>query len=232
MARGRAGAAAARAGRFTPNSQVIRVLAGGPLRSGYRPGEITFSLGAVLPNLRYMPAHLIEAMPMLVLGLAGLGWIIGRWARRRRAGGERAAGARRDLAVGLALAASWFGVWGLYAAYTWTTAPFASTLQVARFYVPALGAIALLGAWFLVQAGAWLTAGAPRRARVALAPAALVVVVLFGLGGWSFTTMRDFSLGGVRVVYGGPPGQSPPVGPVPAAGLGLRESPGGTGEHS
>lgn len=43
---------------------------GGPLRSGYRPGEITFSLGALGPNLRYMPAHLIRAMPMLVLGLA------------------------------------------------------------------------------------------------------------------------------------------------------------------
>ena len=28
---------------------------GGPLMSGYRPGEITFSLSAVLPNLRYMP---------------------------------------------------------------------------------------------------------------------------------------------------------------------------------
>jgi hypothetical protein len=27
---------------------------GGPLTSGYRPGEITFSPGAVLPNLRYM----------------------------------------------------------------------------------------------------------------------------------------------------------------------------------
>jgi hypothetical protein len=45
---------------------------GGPLRSGYRPGEITFSLSALGPNLRYMPAHLIQAMPMLVLGLAGL----------------------------------------------------------------------------------------------------------------------------------------------------------------
>jgi hypothetical protein len=32
---------------------------GGPLRSGYQPGEITFSLSALGPNLRYMPAHLI-----------------------------------------------------------------------------------------------------------------------------------------------------------------------------
>ncbi len=155
---------------------------GGPLTSGYRPGEITFSLGAVLPNLRYMPAHLIEAMPMLVLGLAGLGWITGRWAWLRRAGGSPAARARRDLGVGLALAASWFGVWGLYATYTSTSGPGGSTLQVVRFYLPALGAIALLCAWFLVQLGTWLTARAPRRAPVALTSAALVVVVLFGLG--------------------------------------------------
>jgi hypothetical protein len=185
---------------------------GGPLTSGYRPGEITFSLGAVLPNLRYMPAHLIEAMPMLVLGLAGLAGIVSRWARLRRPGGERATRARRDLAVGLALAPSWFGVWGWYAAYTWTAAPGASTLQVVRFYVPALGAIALLGAWFLVRSVAWLAARAPRRALVALASAALAAVVLFGLGAWSFTAMRDFPIGGVRVVYGGPPGQPPPGG--------------------
>jgi hypothetical protein len=75
---------------------------GGPLKSGYRPGEITFSLSAVLPNLRYMPSHLIEAMPMLLSGLAGLGWIAARWARLRRADGEPAARARRDLAVALA----------------------------------------------------------------------------------------------------------------------------------
>jgi hypothetical protein len=45
---------------------------GGPLQSGYQPGEITFSLSALGPNLRYMPARLIQAMPVLVLGLAGL----------------------------------------------------------------------------------------------------------------------------------------------------------------
>ena len=73
---------------------------GGPLRSGYRPGEISFSLAAVLPNLRYMPAHLIQAMPMLVLGLAALAWIAARWVRRRGADDERAGHARRDLAVG------------------------------------------------------------------------------------------------------------------------------------
>jgi hypothetical protein len=197
---------------------------GGPLQSGYRPGEITFSLSAVLPNLQYMPAHLIEAIPMLVLGLAGLGWIAGRWARLRRAGGEQAARARRDLAVGLALAASWFTVWGVYATYTWTAHPGGGTLQVVRFYVPALGAIALLGAWFLVQLGTWLTARAPRRATAAVTSAVLVAA-LFGLGAWSFTAMRDFSLGGVKVMQGGPPGAPVPIGPGPAR-PGTRTAPG------
>jgi len=177
---------------------------GGPLKSGYQPGEITFNLSAVAPNLRSMPAHLIEAMPMLVLGLAGLGWIAARWARLRRASGEDATHARTDLAVGLALTASWFSVWGLYAAYTWT-AHGGSTLQVVRFYVPALGAIALLGTWFLVRLGtllATVSATRARRAPLALTSAALVVV-LFALGAWSFSAMRDFTIGGAKVVPGG-----------------------------
>jgi hypothetical protein len=71
---------------------------GGPLTSGYRPGEITFSPGAVLPSLRYMPAHLIQAMPMLVPGLAALAWIAVRRVRLRRADKERAAPTRRMMA--------------------------------------------------------------------------------------------------------------------------------------
>ena len=156
---------------------------GGPLASGYRPGEITFSPGAVLPNLRYLPAHLIQAMPMVVLGLAGLAWIGGRWARLRHADGERGRAARRDLAVGLALAASWISGWALYATYTWTASPGLSTLQVTRFYVPALGAISLLGAWPVVRAA--------RRAPLGTVAAAAVVVAMFGLGLWSFTNMLN-----------------------------------------
>ena len=168
---------------------------GGPFSSGYRPGEITFSLGAVLPNLRYMPAHLIQAMPMLVLGLAALVWIAGRRVRLRSADEERAAPVRRDLAVGLALAASWFSVWGLYAAYTWTAVPFISTLQSARFYVPAIGAISLLGSWLVTRL--------PRRASVAAVISAAVAAAMFGLGAWSFTVMRESPIGGIHKA---PPG--------------------------
>jgi hypothetical protein len=180
---------------------------GGVLQSGYRPGEIQFSLSAIAPNFRYMPAHLIQAMPMLVLGLAAVVWIIWRRIRLRRTPGEPAvAGSdlvtagrepsvvRRDFAVGLALAASWFGIWGLYSAYTWTAQPGGSSLQVVRFYLPAIGAIALLGAWLLVRV--------PPRTWLAGATSAAVVVALFGLGIWSYNDMRVSPFGGA-VAKGG-----------------------------
>jgi hypothetical protein len=154
---------------------------GGPLTTGYQPGEVTFGLGAVGPNLRIMPAHLLQAMPMLVLGLIALAWIIVRSLVLRHADGHAGAIARRDLYVGLALATSWLAIWALYSAYTWTTDPTSVTVQVVRFYVPALGAIALLGAWLVtrIPGPAW---------RAGLISAA-VVAALFGLGVWEFHAM-------------------------------------------
>jgi hypothetical protein len=154
---------------------------GGPLTTGYQPGEVTFGLGAIGPNLRIMPAHLMQAMPMLVLGLIALAWIIVRWLVLRRAGGEAGAVARRDLWVGLAVAASWFAIWGLYSAYAWTTDPTSVTVQVVRFYVPATGAISLLGAWLVTRI--------PGRAWLAGLTSAATVTALFGLGVWSFYAM-------------------------------------------
>jgi hypothetical protein len=154
---------------------------GGPLTTGYQPGEVTFGLGAIGPNLRLVPAHLLRAMPMLVFGLAALAWIILRWLVSRRVAGGDAAVARRDLWVGLALAASWFSVWGLYSAYTWTTDPASVTVQVVRFYVPALGAIALLGAWLVTRI--------PGRTRWTGLTSAAVIAAMFGVGVWSFYAM-------------------------------------------
>jgi len=153
---------------------------GGPLRSGYRPGEITFSLSALGPNLRYMPAHLIQAMPMLVLG------------------------------------------WGLYATYTWTAAAGLSTLQAARFYVPALGAISLLGAWLLVRV--------PRRPPLVAVTTLAVVAALFGLGGWAFQDMYQHPFGSELVVVQGPGGtvELKPGPGVTVGGRG-RVAPGGSG---
>jgi hypothetical protein len=154
---------------------------GGPLTTGYQPGEVTFTLGAIGPNLRLMPPHLMQAMPMLVLGLIALAWIILRWLVLRRLSGQAGAVARRDLAVGLALAASWFAIWGLYSAYTWTTDPTSVTVQVVRFYVPAIGAIALLGAWLVTRI--------PGRAWRPGLTSAAVITAMFGLGVWSFYDM-------------------------------------------
>jgi hypothetical protein len=154
---------------------------GGPLTTGYQPGEVKFALGAIGPNLRLMPPHLMQAMPMLVLGLIALAWIILRWLVLRRADGEAGAVARRDLWVGLSVAASWFAIWGLYSAYTWTTDPTSVTVQVVRFYVPAIGAIALLGAWLVTRI--------PGRAWRAGLISAAVIAALFGVGVWSFYAM-------------------------------------------
>jgi hypothetical protein len=155
---------------------------GGPLKTGYQPGEITFGLGAVGPNLRVMPRHLIEAMPMLVLGLIALAWIIVQRVMLRGSSDQRRAAARRDLLIGLALAGSWFAIWALYSAYTWTTDPTNVTVQDVRFYLPAIGAISLLGAWLVTRV--------PGRAWRAGLTAA-VVAVMFGIGVLTFHTMYE-----------------------------------------
>jgi hypothetical protein len=154
---------------------------GGPLTTGYRPGEVTFAAAAIGPNLRIMPAHLIRAMPMLLLGLIALAWIVARWLMLRRAGGAVGRTVHRDLCVALGLAASWLAIWGLYSAYTWTTDPTSVTVQVVRFYLPATGAISLLAAWLVTRI--------PGRAWLAGLTSTIVVAGLFGLGVWAFHAM-------------------------------------------
>ena len=138
-----------------------------------------------------MPAHLLQAMPMLVLGLLALASIAAQWAGRRRIGREQPAreqarAASRDLGVGLALAASWFSVWGLYAAYTWTAMPGGSSEQTVRFYLPAIGAISLLAAWLLSRL--------PLRRPLATVATVATVAAMFGLGISSYTSMRTWRL--------------------------------------
>ena len=128
--------------------------------------------------------------------------------------------ARRDLAIALALAACWAANWVLYATYTWTAAPGLSTLQAARFYVPALGAISLLGAWLLVRV--------PRRPPLVAVTTLAVVAALFGLGNLAFHDMYRHPFGSQLVVVRGP-GGTVELEPGPGAMIGGRVAPGGPG---
>ena len=124
---------------------------------------------------------------MVVLGLVAMAWIIVRRLALRWAGGQDGAAARRDLWVGLAVAASWLAVWGLYSTYTWTADdPTMVTLQVVRFYVPAIGAISLLGAWLVTRI--------PGRAWLAGLTTAAVIIPMFVQGVSSFHVMWTWAV--------------------------------------
>ena len=138
---------------------------GGAFKTGYGAGEITFGLGAILPNLKLMPSNLVKAIPALLLGLAALAWMAVRVVRSRSTAADAisASRIRRDAVIGLVLAAGWFGLWTLYSAYNWTAQTGAAggggpgggggggAIHTIRFYLPAIGLIALLSAWLLVQ---------------------------------------------------------------------------------
>jgi hypothetical protein len=179
---------------------------GGVFKTGYHAGEITFALGAVVPNLEEMPRHLVWSMPLLVVALGAVVWIGFRLARRRP-------GAPVDAAVGSALLAVWLGIYGLYAAYTWTVSAGAAgpggadaTVHLVRFYVPALGALALLAAWLVRRLPRWT-------------PVALLAAVVT-LGGLVYPQLAGAGAGrlpgGLRGGPGAPSG-GPPSGPRPPA---------------
>jgi hypothetical protein len=162
---------------------------GGPLNTGYRPGEITFSAGAILSNARYMPARVVEAMPVLLLALAALVLIMARRIRSRTYGVAKASQARRDFAVGVAIAAPWLAISALYAAYNWTAQPGIGAWQSARFYLPALGPVILLGSWLLVRLPDLVHL--PRPGLLAAVPAVAAVIALFAIGSWTFRYQVD-----------------------------------------
>ena len=188
---------------------------GSPIATGYRAGVITFSFGALGGNLRIMPAHLLDAMPMLVLSAVAVAWIAWRAVRSGRPPTTERGAIRRDLAVGASLAASWAAVWSFYAFYNWTaTGRAGPTMHVVRFYVPALGAMSLLGAWLLVRL---LRSGRLLR----WAPAVLLAALL-ATGIWSAGSMRASGTGPA----GGPPRGAGPLG-GPGSGHFRQFPPGG-----
>ncbi len=153
---------------------------GGPLKSGYPPGAVTFDLGAIGANLGLMPGDLMQAMPMLVLGLTALVWIVARWMMLHQTDGDAGAVARRDLWVAASLGGSWFAIWALYLTYTGTTEGGNVAVQNGRLYIPAIGAVSLLAAWLATRI--------PSRAWRA-AVTSTVVVASFAVGVSAFHAM-------------------------------------------
>ncbi len=182
---------------------------GDAVGTGYQSGVITFSLDSVLPNLRGMPPGLVRAMPVAVVAAIAVVWAVGRRVVR-----PDDAAARRDLPAVAALAAAWLGLWGLYLAYDWTARMgVGGGVHTVRFYVEALGPMALLAAWAMSRMPRWL--------------AVLVVAALVGLAAASFDQLAEGGLGGP----GGPGGGLPDgVGPggLPG-GMPAGQPPGGPG---
>jgi hypothetical protein len=186
-----------------------QIVYGAALTTGYTSGVITFSLAAFAPNLRQMPVHLVRAMPMLLLALAAVGWMAVRFMRSDHVEGERRSAYRRDAVVGCALAAGWIGIWAVYLCYDWTvqqSVDLGSTVHVVRFYLPALGLVALLGAWFLAQLPRW--------------SAAVVLVVVVVLGAWDYPQLVASGQGAPGGGFGRPPEGGPAQGPGPGSAPG------------
>jgi hypothetical protein len=155
---------------------INHLLYGGFFSTGYQSGLVTFRWSAVAPNLERMPLRLIESMPVLLIALASLVWIAVRVVAAR-SGLMPSARVRRDGVVALVLGVGWLSVWALYSAYTWTvgqTIGPGNPIHVVRFYVPAMGLIALLAAWLLKRLPRWT-------------PVALIAV-LVGFAVWSYVT--------------------------------------------
>ena len=179
---------------------------GSATSTGYSAGEISFSLSSLGANLRGLPLDLVAAAPVALAAAAGVALVVAR------AGARPHDPARRlDLAVGASLAAGWLGLWVLYLTYTWTAdqagrGGLALAVHLIRFYVPALGPMALLGAAALVRL--------PRAA----AGAAVAALTLAAVA--AFSVMASGSIGpGHGAGPGGGPG-GPGVGPArsPAGG--------------
>lgn len=169
---------------------------GGVTKTGYASGEITFSASAITPNLEHMPILLIRNMPACVFAAGSLLWIVIVAIRNNsQRGSIRRDQSRRDLLVGVFLAAAWFSIWGLYVAYNWTaqmSADSSQAIHVIRFYVPVLGVMALLGVYILKKVPLWASS------------LALVLIVVLAFS--QFNTLASARAPGAGGFGGGPEG--------------------------
>ena len=194
---------------------------GSATSTGYSSGEISFSLGSVWANLKGMPAQLTDAMPLWLLAGAALVVLLVRHLRRRSTSAHAGVD---DARIGAMLGAGWLGLWGLYLCYTWTASQLHGgpgghtiTVHVIRFYLPALGLLAMLGAWLVARAPRWLGV---------LVTSLLVVAALF-----SFTAMTSTSGTGANAGPGGAGSAAgPSIGGLTGQGSARAGRPSGTGQ--
>jgi hypothetical protein len=160
------------------------IVFGKVLATGYEKatgGNPQWELTSVPGNLEVMPGRLLAAMPIWPAALAALALLGIAAARRRR--GRANAGDRSfndppletDTWIAPMLAGWWLSNWLLYSMFGWTHEAVpagAYYIIAARFYLPAMGAIALLVAWLLV--------------RIPPASGIVIVVALFVIAGISF----------------------------------------------
>ncbi|MGC2168817.1 MAG: hypothetical protein WA580_06935 [Acidimicrobiales bacterium] len=184
-----------------------------PTSTGYDPGEITFSLSALWPNLKLMPGQLARSMPVWIVAAIAVIWIVARWVQHRRATSPARGKAGRDLAIAIVLVVGWLAMWFLYFNYTWTAqmaghGPGGSvTVHLIRFYLPTLGLIALLAAWLLSKLAAGFSWS--------------VLAVLLVAGLFSFYSMAG---SGIGPGSSGPLHGGSPSGYLPGGGSGGRSS--------
>jgi hypothetical protein len=187
--------------------------------TGYSAGEITFSLSSFWPNLKGMPKDLTTSMPMWAVAMAAVIWIGARfWRRRSNSLEETRAAVTRDTTLGAVLALGWLGLWLVYLNYSWTVSQVSGgpggggglTVHVIRFYLPAIGLIALLCAWLLT--------------RLARLMSWAVVAALAACAVLSFASMAGGAGGAAGPGGAGPVGQhhappgTPPKGSKPPNG--------------
>ncbi|MCX7619632.1 MAG: hypothetical protein N2037_02165 [Acidimicrobiales bacterium] len=156
-------------------------------------GNPEWELASVADNLRVMPGRLLAAVPIWPAAVVALGVLAVGVARHRsrarhatvgRGPGHAADSGSPDALetapsadswVAPMLATWWASVWGLYAFFGWThdAVPEGAHFIIAtRFYLPAMGAIAMLVAWLL--------------ARMPRVSGFMIIAGLFIIGGISF----------------------------------------------
>jgi hypothetical protein len=189
---------------------------GGATSTGYDPGEITFSLSALWPNLKLMPSQLARSLPMWIVAALAVVWIAVSWIHHRTKASAARDTSRRDVAIAAVLVVGWLAMWLLYFTYTWTAQMAghgpgggSDTVHLIRFYLPTLGLIALLATWLLSKLSAMLSWSI------------LLVLVVASLFSYYAMAGSGIAMGHPLHGYGpGPVSRYNPGGPAPGSAPG------------